>query len=66
MQVLSGSRAGAGGLATPDLRRLADPLEHLPDIARVQRGTEMGGEHQPGVLPGHVRRHRRAGGRVAV
>jgi hypothetical protein len=37
--------------AVPDLRRRTDPLEHLPDVARVQRGAEVGGEHQAGVLP---------------
>ena len=31
--------------------RGADPFEHLPDVPRVQRGAQVVGEHQPGVLP---------------
>src|SRR5207253_7442774 len=37
--------------AVPDPGLGADALEHLPDVPRVQRGTQVAGEHQPGVLP---------------
>src|SRR5262249_44271603 len=37
--------------AISDPRRLANALEHLPDVSRVAGDAEMGCEHQPGVLP---------------
>jgi len=37
--------------AVPDARRRADSFEHLPDVPRVERGAEVSGEYQPGVLP---------------
>src|SRR6266568_9333816 len=39
------------GPAVPDPGLGADPFEHLADVARVQRGAQVVGEHQPGVLP---------------
>src|SRR5262249_3743524 len=37
--------------AIADPRRIAYAFEHLPDVPRVERGAEMGREHQPTVLP---------------
>ena len=44
-------RSSRGVQPSPIPASVQNPLEHLPDVPRVQRGAEMDGEHQPGILP---------------